>query len=57
MKNSGGSNIKINGSIVYAGQKPWVLNDTVRNNILFGAPFDLQRYSDAIHYASLKPDL
>lgn len=57
MKNIGGSKININGSIAYAGQKPWILNDTVRNNILFGALFDPQRYSDAIHFASLKPDL
>jgi ABC-type multidrug transport system fused ATPase/permease subunit len=28
--------MKINGSLSLVTQKPWIVNDTVRNNILFG---------------------
>ena len=33
------------------------MNDTVKNNILFGKPYDQSRYFDAIKYASLGDDL
>ena len=33
------------------------MNDTVKNNILFGKPYDQSRYLDAIKYASLGDDL
>jgi ABC-type multidrug transport system fused ATPase/permease subunit len=33
------------------------MNATVRDNILFGQPFDSQRYSEALHYSCLNPDL
>jgi ABC-type multidrug transport system fused ATPase/permease subunit len=57
MKESGGSAIRINGSIAYAGQKPWIFNATVKENILFGSALDQQRYNDVIHYSCLKADL
>ena len=56
MKNQSASQIKINGSIAYCCQIPWIMNDTVRNNILFGKPYDQPRYFDAIKYASLGDD-
>jgi ABC-type multidrug transport system fused ATPase/permease subunit len=31
--------VSINGSIAYASQVPWIMNDTIRNNILFGNKF------------------
>jgi hypothetical protein len=30
--------------IAYAAQESWVLNDTIRNNIVFGSDFDEARY-------------
>jgi ABC-type multidrug transport system fused ATPase/permease subunit len=33
-------NVAINGTVAYADQNPWILNDTVKNNILFGEPFN-----------------
>ncbi|KAI0357917.1 P-loop containing nucleoside triphosphate hydrolase protein [Trametes cingulata] len=43
--------------IAYAAQESWVLNETIRNNILFGAPFDDERYNKVINQCALKPDL
>jgi ATP-binding cassette subfamily C (CFTR/MRP) protein 1 len=28
--------VSVNGSISLVTQKPWIVNDTVRNNIVFG---------------------
>ena len=33
------------GGIAYAAQESWVQNETIRNNILFGTPFDEIRYN------------
>lgn len=37
-------------------QKPWIVNDTVRNNIIFGKQYNRKKYQDVIHYACLKRD-
>ena len=57
MNRRGDPKITVNGSIAYASQVPWIMNDTVRNNILFGKEYNAQRYSEAIKYASLETDL
>lgn len=44
-------------SIAYCPQTPWLLNDTVRDNILFGRDLDEQRYKTVISACSLEPDL
>ena len=31
--------------VAYAAQESWVQNETIRNNILFGTPFDEIRYN------------
>lgn len=37
--------------VAYHAQESWVLNDTIRENILFGSPYDEQRYHAGIsHY-------
>jgi ABC-type multidrug transport system fused ATPase/permease subunit len=45
--------VRINGTVAYADQNPWILNDTVRNNILFGEPFDEIQYKSALHHSRL----
>lgn len=50
-------NVAINGTVAYADQNPWILNDTVKNNILFGEPFNQSRYQNALHYSRLETDL
>ena len=48
--------IIINGKIAYAPQKPWILNDTVRNNIIFHKKFDEQKYNKIVNICQLEPD-
>jgi len=49
--------IKINGSLAYVPQKAWILNDTVRNNIIFKRTFDPERYKTILNICQLNPDL
>ncbi|TCD61578.1 hypothetical protein EIP91_008233 [Steccherinum ochraceum] len=45
------------GGVAYHAQESWVLNDTIRNNILFGSLYDEERYNAVINQCGLKPDL
>ncbi|KAI0365037.1 P-loop containing nucleoside triphosphate hydrolase protein [Pilatotrama ljubarskyi] len=45
------------GGIAYAAQESWVQNETIRNNILFGAPYDEVRYKKVLHQCALERDL
>ena len=38
-------------------QQAWMRNATLRDNILFGAPFDATKYNKVIEACALKPDL
>jgi ABC-type multidrug transport system fused ATPase/permease subunit len=44
-------------SIAYCAQEPWLLNDTVKENIVFASRFDMQRYNDVIKACALERDL
>ncbi|XP_031754293.1 ATP-binding cassette sub-family C member 9 isoform X4 [Xenopus tropicalis] len=44
-------------SVAYAGQKPWLLNATLEENITFGSPFNKQRYKAVTDACSLQPDI
>ncbi|XP_051974491.1 ATP-binding cassette sub-family C member 9-like isoform X1 [Xyrauchen texanus] len=44
-------------SVAYAAQKSWLLNATVEDNIIFGSPFNKQRYKAVIDACSLQPDI
>ncbi|KAL1717785.1 P-loop containing nucleoside triphosphate hydrolase protein, partial [Schizophyllum commune] len=43
--------------VAYAAQESWVQSDTIKDNILFGAPYDPERYEQVIHQCALKRDL
>ena len=47
----------VNGTVAYADQNPWILNDTVRNNILFGETFNEKQYQSALRHSRLETDL
>ncbi|XP_071446866.1 ATP-binding cassette sub-family C member Sur isoform X2 [Hetaerina americana] len=44
-------------TIAYASQKPWLLNATLRTNVLFGSVFRLRRYGKVISAVALQPDM
>ena len=45
------------GKIAWVGQLPWIFSGTVRDNILFGEPFDQNRYEKALEACDLTKDL
>jgi len=45
------------GGIAYAAQEAWVMANTVRENIIFGEPFDAARYKKVLHACALEKDL
>jgi ABC-type transport system involved in cytochrome bd biosynthesis fused ATPase/permease subunit len=40
----GSTRISVTGSIAYTAQTPWIRNATLRDNILFGKPYEHTRY-------------
>ncbi|KAL4702536.1 hypothetical protein ACJJTC_001421, partial [Scirpophaga incertulas] len=44
-------------STYYAGQPPWLMEGSVRENILMGSPWCPRRYSRVLRAAALRPDL
>ncbi|GAU94483.1 hypothetical protein RvY_06252-2 [Ramazzottius varieornatus] len=49
--------VTVKGSIAYVTQQAWIQNMTLRDNILFGKPFNEQRYLTALEACALKRDL
>ncbi|KAG6808744.1 hypothetical protein H0H92_003040, partial [Tricholoma furcatifolium] len=43
--------------LAYAAQESWVQNETIKNNILFGDPYDEVRYKKVLHQCALERDL
>ena len=50
-------NIHLYGSISYISQTPWILNDTLKNNILFFNEFNEERYKNIIKICELEQDI
>jgi ATP-binding cassette subfamily C (CFTR/MRP) protein 1 len=51
------ASVVVRGSVAYVPQVSWIFNATVRDNILFGSPFQPPRYERAIDVTSLRHDL
>ncbi len=49
--------VSLGGSIAYVPQIPWIVSDSIRNNILFGRAFDADRFQRALSAAGLQADL
>ncbi|CAG8531990.1 7856_t:CDS:10 [Paraglomus brasilianum] len=48
---------RINGSIAYVPHDSWLLNTTLRDNILFGKPYNAKKYEEALYVCALNKDL
>ncbi|KAJ4468972.1 P-loop containing nucleoside triphosphate hydrolase protein [Lentinula lateritia] len=57
LSNDAWFNLPRSGGIAYAAQESWVLNETIRDNILFGSPYDEDRYKKVIKQCALERDL
>ncbi|XP_023122968.2 ATP-binding cassette sub-family C member 4-like isoform X2 [Amphiprion ocellaris] len=49
--------LKVEGSLSYASQQPWVFPGTIRSNILFGRELNLKKYERVLRACALKKDL
>ncbi|XP_015114991.1 ATP-binding cassette sub-family C member Sur [Diachasma alloeum] len=60
-----GENLKLRGTIewakdvrvAYVSQRPWLLNATLRENILFGSTYNKSRYKSVLRACALQPDV
>lgn len=48
--------VRLSGTIGFCAQVPWIMNATVRENILFGRPYDKVRYDEIVYAAALEHD-
>jgi ABC-type Mn2+/Zn2+ transport system ATPase subunit len=56
MKRTNGT-VEFCGRVGYCPQTAWIQNSTLKENILFGQPFDEQKYKDVIYHCCLTRDL
>ncbi len=45
------------GDIAYCDQRPWIMNATLKENVLFGLPYDEERFDNAIESCCLDEDI
>lgn len=56
MRRTGGD-VTLNGLVSYAAQSAWIQGASIRDNILFGRPYEEERYWKVIEDSALTPDL
>lgn len=45
----------VRGKVAFVPQQAWIINATVRENILFGVPFDEDKYNATLDACALRP--
>ena len=50
-------NLLFQGSVAYVAQTAWIQNASVRDNILFGSPYNKERYEQVVEACALQQDL
>ncbi|KAJ4000261.1 hypothetical protein F5050DRAFT_1804229 [Lentinula boryana] len=50
-------NLPRDAGIAYAAQESWVQNETIRENIVFGSPFEEERYRRVLYQCGLERDI
>ncbi len=48
--------VRINGTVAYASQQPWIMNATVKENIIFGHRYDSNFYEKTVKACALLDD-
>lgn len=56
MKRTAGQ-VQISGSVGFCPQQAWIQNATLKDNVLFGLPFDGAKYDDAVKTCCLTADI
>lgn len=49
--------VNVNGSISYLSQQPFLVNGSIKENILLGQKYDEQKFNKIIRISQLEPDL
>jgi ABC-type multidrug transport system fused ATPase/permease subunit len=49
--------VTFSGSVGYCSQEAWIQNSTIRDNILFGSPYDEEKYLNTLKKCQLQKDL
>ncbi|RAO67757.1 uncharacterized protein BHQ10_003769 [Talaromyces amestolkiae] len=44
-------------AIAYCPQEPWIMNESIRSNIIFNMPFESERYAAVLDAVALFPDI
>ncbi len=52
-----GYSLPRSAGIAYAAQESWVLAGSIKENILFGSPYEKERYDKVIYQCGLEPDI
>ncbi|KIM25975.1 hypothetical protein M408DRAFT_330768, partial [Serendipita vermifera MAFF 305830] len=50
-------NLPRDGGVSFCPQEPWILNETIKSNIVFGSAFDEERYKKVLYQCALETDL
>ncbi|XP_020261320.1 putative ABC transporter C family member 15 isoform X1 [Asparagus officinalis] len=51
-----GGTVKVSGSKAYVPQTPWILTGNIQENILFGNPYDSEKYEKTVQGCALVKD-
>jgi ABC-type multidrug transport system fused ATPase/permease subunit len=49
--------VSVRGKLSYCCEKPWIINATIRENILFGSEFNETRYNEVVDICQLGVDM
>ena len=45
--------VEVRGTLSYTSQEPWIFSGTLRENVLFGSPFEKEWYDTVIEACAL----